>query len=132
MDRVIFDSRPLFSRDPDDEIEQVSQQRKPKSPVRKFVTGSRPLLRLVGRNDLSLVEPWVKEWTQQIREWVDAGLEPYVFAHTPDDQFAPDFAAMFVEQMQPAAHSQSNPATVHSPIQIKLKNQPKKIQRSLF
>ena len=95
IDRVIFDSRPLFSQPPTDEIEEVSQKRKPRSPIRKTVTGSRPILRLVGRNDLSVVQPWIDEWSETIAEWIDEGLKPFVFTHAPDDQFAPEFARMF-------------------------------------
>ena len=123
IDRVIFDSRPLFSQKPDDEIEQVSQQRKPKSPVRKTVTGSRPILRLVGRNDLSLVLPWVEQWTEQVAQWIKADLEPYVFLHAPDDQYAPDFAQMFNEKIQSKLKAVDD---------LPLRNRPKKIQRSLF
>ena len=95
IDRVIFDSRPLFSQPPTDEIEEVSQKRKPRSPIRKTVTGIRPVLRLVGRNDLSVVQPWIDEWSETIAEWIDEGLKPFVFTHAPDDQFAPEFARMF-------------------------------------
>ena len=123
VDRVIFDSRPLFSKAPDDEIEKVSQQRKPKSPVRKFVTGTRPLLRLVGRNNLDLARPWVEEWTQQIAEWVEAGLEPYVFTHTPDDQFAPDFAELFNDCLQEKLKTDSA---------LSFRDEPRMVQQSLF
>ncbi len=43
IDRVIFDSRPLFSAPPSDEIEQVAQQRKPKTPICTDVTGRHPV-----------------------------------------------------------------------------------------
>ena len=123
IDRVIFDSRPLFCRQADDEIEQVSQQRKPKSPVRTTVTGSRPILRLVGRNDLSLALPWVEEWTEQVAQWIDADLDPYVFMHAPDDRFAPEFVQMFIGKIQGKLKSVSD---------LPLRNAPKKVQRSLF
>ena len=95
IDRVIFDSRPLFSAAPTDEIEEVSQKRKPRSPIRTTVTGTRPMLRLVGRNDLTTVQPWIDEWCKVIAGWIDDGLKPFVFTHAPDDQFAPEFARMF-------------------------------------
>ncbi len=95
IDRVIFDSRPLYSAPPTDEAEIKSQGRKPRSPIRDFVTGSRPMLRLVGRNNVALVDPWIDEWIPKVATWIRDGLEPYVFSHTPDDAFAPLLAMRF-------------------------------------
>ncbi len=39
IDRVLFDSRPLFSRPPLDASEKEAQQRKPRSPFRTTITG---------------------------------------------------------------------------------------------
>ncbi len=94
IDKVIFDSRPLFSRPPADEIEVVSQKRKPRTPVRRTVTGKCPFLRIVGRNQLSDVTPWIEEWAPVIADWLQQGLTPYIFTHAPDDRFAPEFARM--------------------------------------
>lgn len=99
VDRVIFDSRALYSAPPTDDFEAKSQTRKPKSPVRKQVTGTRPLLRLIGRNQVELAQPWIDEWTDQVATWIAEGLEPYVFTHTPDDRFAPEMAARFHESL---------------------------------
>jgi len=95
VDRVIFDSRTLFSAPPSDEAEIKSQSRKPRSPIRDFVTGSRPMLRLVGRNNVSLADPWIDEWVPKVATWIRDGLKPYVFLHAPDDAFAPQLAMRF-------------------------------------
>ena len=92
MDKVLFDSRPLYSQPPSDDIEQASQQRKPKTPIRQTVTGKHPFLRLVGRNNLDQVQPWLDEWVPVIHNWLQEGLAPFIFTHAPDDRFAPEFA----------------------------------------
>ncbi len=92
MDRVIFDSRPLFSQPPGDEFEAEAQRRKPSFPLRQAVTGRRPMLRFIGRNDVEAVQPWIDEWAPVIAGWIRDGLTPTVFAHTPHDQHAPDLA----------------------------------------
>ena len=92
MDKVIFDSRPLFSKPPSDSIETDSQRRKPQTPLRTTVTGRHPFLRLVGRNNLDEVQPWIAEWAPIIASWLKAGLSPFVFTHAPDDRYAPEFA----------------------------------------
>ena len=95
IDRAIFDSRPLFSTPPQDDHEIEAQRRKPNSPVRQTVTGQRPLLRFVGRNDVTAAQPWIDEWAPVVAQWIGNGLTPYVFAHTPHDQHAPDLARLF-------------------------------------
>lgn len=95
IDRAIFDSRALFSAPATDDHEVEAQRRKPNSPLRQTVTGRRPMLRFVGRNDVQSAAPWVAEWAPVVARWIDQGLDPYVFTHTPHDQHAPDLARMF-------------------------------------
>jgi uncharacterized protein YecE (DUF72 family) len=97
MDRVIFDSRALFQSPPDDEIEKISQKRKPNAPVRFTRTGARPLVRIVGRNQIELADHFVAEWLPIIDQWLNEGTRPYIFTHAPDDKFAPAFARRFAK-----------------------------------
>lgn len=100
IDRCLFDSRPLFQAPPDDEVERASQSRKPKSPFRTTVTGSHPMVRLVGRNRVELVEPMLQEWVEVTAKWIEEGLKPYFFTHAPDDAFAPEFARLFWQKLK--------------------------------
>jgi uncharacterized protein YecE (DUF72 family) len=104
IDRVIFDSRPLFSAPPGDDYERQSQSRKPQLPVHTAATGHRPLVRLVGLNDVSRVMPWIHQWASVVAEWIIAGLTPYVFAHAPDDLHAPELARRFHRAVQKQTH----------------------------
>ena len=92
IDWVNFDSRPLYSQPPADEIEAISQTRKPRTPLRRTVTGKHPFLRLVGRNRLDDIQPWIDEWAPVIANWLHQHLQPFIFTHAPDDRFAPEFA----------------------------------------
>ncbi|MEM8865932.1 MAG: DUF72 domain-containing protein, partial [Planctomycetota bacterium] len=83
-----------------DPIEAKSQDRKPRSPYRTTVTGARPMVRYVGRNDLASVDRWTAEWAGTVAGWISAGLTPYVFLHAPDDAFAPLFAERFHSALQ--------------------------------
>ncbi len=100
IDKVIFDSRPLFSKPPTDEHERISQSRKPRTPVRQTVTGQHPFLRIVGRNRIQDGQPWVHAWAPVITGWLKAGLSPFIFAHSPDDAFAPEFARSIHNALQ--------------------------------
>ena len=100
IDKVIFDSRPLNQAPPDDDFEKQSQTQKPKTPVRKTATGKHPLLRLIGRNRVDLVDDFIAEWVPTIADWVAAGRVPYIFTHTPDDTYAPQMARRMWEQIR--------------------------------
>ncbi len=108
IDRVIFDSRALFSADPSDEAEKVSQSRKPRLPIHTAVTGQHPMLRFIGRDDLGCVTPWIHEWTPLVAQWIGEGRQPYIFTHTPDEVFAPQFARRFHDDL--LRHSRQLPA----------------------
>ena len=95
IDRMLFDSRALFSSPPTDDWEVESQGRKPRSPVRQTVTGSRPVLRLIGRNDVPSVRPWMEQWAKIVAGWIEQGLTPYIFTHAPNNEYAPTAARQF-------------------------------------
>lgn len=100
VDRVIFDSRALFQAPPSDPVEEKSQGRKSRLPVRWRATGQRPLVRFVGRNDLDLVDPWQGEVAEVTANWMKEGKTPYIFMHRPDDTLAPQLCARFHEKLR--------------------------------
>lgn len=95
IDRVLMDTRPLFSLPPTDGFEADTQRQKPRVPLRTTVTGTRPFVRIIGRNDPALVEKWCDEWAPIVADWIRDGLTPYVFTHAPHDLFAPDLTRLF-------------------------------------
>lgn len=107
IDRVILDSRPLFSDPPTDDHERESQAQKPRCPVHETVTGHRPMIRLVGRNDIERVVPWIREWAPVVAGWIRSGLTPYVFTHAPNALHAPTLARMFHDELR--KHTQRVP-----------------------
>ena len=100
MDKVLFDSRPLYSLPAEDEHEKISQTRKPKTPYRETVTAKHPFVRVVGRNRIEQVREAMDGWASVVANWIKSGLKPYVFTHAPDDAFAPDLARMFADQLR--------------------------------
>jgi uncharacterized protein YecE (DUF72 family) len=100
VDRVIFDSRALYSAPPSDEVEAVSQTRKPKLPVRWRALGQNPMLRFVGRNRIEGVDPWLQDAAEAVAGWIREGRRPYVFMHTPDDVLAPELGVRFHELLR--------------------------------
>ncbi|MDA8745094.1 DUF72 domain-containing protein [Rubripirellula amarantea] len=100
IDKVLFDSRPLYQSPPDDDIEAKSQERKPKTPVRQTVTGKSPMLRIVGRNRVELTDSFFRQWAPIVAKWIRDGMIPYVFTHAPDDANAPALARRFLSILQ--------------------------------
>ena len=129
VDRALFDSRALYSAPPSDEHEQEAQWRKPNSPLRQTVTWQRPMLRFVSRNSLEQSWPWLSEWLPIVARWIAEGRTPYVFMHSPDDLYAPEFARAFhLELMKHVPNLPTLPAwSVETG-----KASPAKKQRELF
>jgi uncharacterized protein YecE (DUF72 family) len=100
MDRVLLDSRPLFSAPPITESDKGAQGQKPRVPVRFDATANQPLVRLIGRDDIHTLSPWVEEWAKVVANWIRVGKTPFVFTHTPNDVFAPAFGRMFHESLR--------------------------------
>lgn len=100
MDWVLFDSRALFAKPPSDESELASQHRKPRIPLRTTVTGNHPIVRFVGRNKISDAAGEIREWATTMATWLEQGLQPFLFTHSPNDEFAPDLATMFHQELR--------------------------------
>ncbi|MCC6511689.1 MAG: DUF72 domain-containing protein [Pirellulaceae bacterium] len=127
IDKVIFDSRPLYSKPPGDDSEKAAQVRKPQTPVRQTVTGRHPFLRLIGRTQIEEVQPWIHQWAPVIAQWLANGLEPFVFTHAPDDRYAPPFARQLY-----AAIGEHLPQLAPPPLWPAEKSGPSEIQLTLF
>jgi uncharacterized protein YecE (DUF72 family) len=95
-----FDSRPLNALEASDAYESASQIRKPKLPLRSNVTGQRPMVRLIGRNQIAEVDPYWEEWADRLARWIGEGLQPWIFTHAPDDTFAPQLVRSLHERLQ--------------------------------
>lgn len=102
MDRALFDTRAIHSSPPDDEVERISQGRKPKVAARKTAVGKHPFIRFVGRNQIEKADPWLEELVETVSGWISQGLKPYVFLHAPDDTFAPDLCRRFHQRLAEA------------------------------
>lgn len=95
-DRIIFDTRKLHSvKKTSDKTIKAAQKKKPKTPVRFGTTGSRPVVRYVGTNDILNNEAHLKEWAIIVGEWIREGLHPYVFIHSPDRVSQPKLCRHF-------------------------------------
>jgi uncharacterized protein YecE (DUF72 family) len=96
VDRVVLDTTGLFRAAPDtDEATAEAQRKKPAVPLRATTTAQRPVVRYVGESSPDRNEDLLAGWAERVDAWIEAGLQPYVFAHSPDDRFAPQVCAAF-------------------------------------
>ncbi len=91
-DRVLFDSRCMHAATNGDQATREAQARKPLLPVPMTVTSQRPIVRFIAQNEVAAADAYLDAWAEQLVQWLQAGLKPYFFAHTPDDRAAPELA----------------------------------------
>ena len=95
--RIIFDSRALFSAEPKDEATIDAQRKKPNPPVHVYVVGFQPAVRFIGHPEAEKNQPYLEQWAKKFAQWIDKGLFPNMFIHTPSNEDAPLLAVEFHE-----------------------------------
>ncbi|UVE16727.1 DUF72 domain-containing protein [Pseudomonas sp. LS44] len=95
VERICLDSRALFSCRSDDPAVRHAQAKKPRLPVRPAAFSDSPQVRFIGGPDLPANEPFLLPWVDKVASWIEQGLTPYVFLHTPDNQLAAAQALRF-------------------------------------
>lgn len=95
-ERVIFDSRALFSVPATTAALLDAQRKKPYLPVHAVALTKQPMLRFVGTDDMAVNQHYYQPWLGKVRQWLDEGKTPFCFFHSPDNLTAPVLARQFV------------------------------------
>lgn len=103
VDRVVFDSRPLFAgpRETPEEIE--AWERKPRLPVRAVATAGQPVVRFIGQTAAGANPAFWAPWVERVARWIADGRRPLVFLHTPDNAVSPALCRAFHDEVVAAA-----------------------------
>ncbi|MDA0638663.1 DUF72 domain-containing protein [Nonomuraea sp. MCN248] len=92
---VPFDTVTLFRSPPTSDAERDAWVKKPRVPRRSAALTDRPIVRYLGRDDVSrTVEGW-GHWVGVVTDWLREGRSPTVFVHTPDNAEALTLARSF-------------------------------------
>lgn len=97
VERVLMDSRCLFSAPPRSDAERDARRKKPNLPVKVDPLTDRPIVRLICRDSLEETEPWLAEWAGHLAHWIERGKRPILFLHAPDDAAEPAHTARLLE-----------------------------------
>ena len=92
---VPFDTTEMFRSPPTSDAERDAWLKKPRMPLRTRALTDRPIVRYLGRDDVTrTVEGW-QRWVDVTAGWLREGRSPTVFVHTPDNADAPGLARRF-------------------------------------
>ena len=104
VNRVIMDSRPVFSTEAYCDSLVDAQMKKPRVPCHPVATGAHPVVRFIGHPDVSLNDKWLDQWATKLSQWLSLGLTPSVFVHSSDNIAAPMLAAQLDQKVQMLCH----------------------------
>ncbi|MCB9642637.1 MAG: DUF72 domain-containing protein [Myxococcales bacterium] len=99
-DRVITDTRGVYRAIAEDPNLKTLRSRKPQLPEKPYVTGKQPFLRLICHPTWEKNLDIMEYWADAVAHWIEQGLRPYVFLHSPEDIEAPDHARKFHALLQ--------------------------------
>lgn len=94
-ERVLLDSRPLFSQPPRTAAGREAREKKPRVPALTEPLTDRPIVRFIGSDDPGRTEEGLEEWVPIVAGWLHAGRTPTFFVHTPDNVDSPALARRF-------------------------------------
>lgn len=92
INRIMLDSRPLFSVPATTAAMIDAQGKKPRLPVHLLATGGAPVVRLIGLPQIEDNHPFLPPWLPHWKQWLQEGKDLYLFVHTADNARAPELA----------------------------------------
>ncbi|GII63415.1 hypothetical protein Skr01_35000 [Sphaerisporangium krabiense] len=97
---IPFDTVDLFQRPPVTDAEREAWSRKPRMPRRSKALTTRPVVRYIGRDDVTLTVEGRRYWAETVAGWLREGRSPTVFIHTPDNTEALALARRFHDDVR--------------------------------
>jgi uncharacterized protein YecE (DUF72 family) len=99
-ERIILDTRTLYSKPPTDAAERDGWGKKPRIPVLAIAVTDAPIVRYIGRTDVAETVAGWQPWLDVVAGWLAEGRSPTVFVHTPDNVVALGLARRFHDQVR--------------------------------
>jgi uncharacterized protein YecE (DUF72 family) len=96
---ISLDTSTLYRRVPPTDAERAARRQKPHLPRRFRALTDRPVIRYVGVDDPTDTAAGWQPWLPVLAGWLDDGLNPTAFVHTPDNLDAPVLARQLYHDM---------------------------------
>lgn len=93
--RVILDTRPLYAVPARSSASVDEKRNKPDLPITLDAAGPHPIIRVIGEDSPEGTLNGLLRWIPQIVEWLQAGRDPYLFVHQPENLDSPGLARQF-------------------------------------
>lgn len=100
VNRVVMDSRPVFSTEAYCDSLVDAQKKKPRVPCHPVATAIHPVVRFIGHPDLPRNGRWLDQWAKKLVQWLEEGRAPFVFVHSSDNIAAPTLASQLDQKVQ--------------------------------
>lgn len=91
--RVLLDTRPIYNCPDDPQI--GSQRKKPQVPLQPIITGDTGLIRFISHPNQEYNQSYLKQWADDLSNWLGQGKIIYFFVHCPQEQYSPNIAKYF-------------------------------------
>ena len=98
-ERVVIDSRALFSVPATTQALTDAQAKKPRVPVHAISFSQTPMLRFIATDDMALNRQFYQPWLKKVQQWLNEGKSPFCFFHTPDNHLAPQLCRQFAQDL---------------------------------
>lgn len=95
VERVLLDSRPLFSQPPLSDAGREAWEKKPRVPALTEPVTDHPIVRFIGSDSPAVTGRGLAEWEPIVAGWLGEGRHPTFFVHTPDNLDSPGLARSF-------------------------------------
>lgn len=96
--RVLLDSRPIY--DTPEDVQILSERRKPQLPLQLSVTASFSLIRFISHPQRELNQDFLQEWVSVVDAWLRQGKRVYFFVHCPIEARSPGTARSFQHMLE--------------------------------
>ncbi|MET7459133.1 DUF72 domain-containing protein [Nonomuraea sp. NPDC005501] len=97
---IPFDTVAFFDSPPTSDAERDAWTKKPRVPRRATALTDRPIVRYLGRDDITRTAEGWRPWVGTVVEWLREGRSPTVFVHTPDNAEALPLARRFHDEVR--------------------------------
>lgn len=98
--RVIMDTRPIRVGPAEEQGMLQARERKPDLPVYPAITSDFTFVRYIGHTSSEINAPFLDTWAARLAQWLERGLDLYVFCHCPFEVHSPDICRELYQRLK--------------------------------